>query len=332
MTDTEESMNEFTISPDWTDDEWRGMAQSTDPNDELVGHIVEGMTLEAVDDADVDAVLVGEPYDGAVISRSGAREGPTEIRRSLVRTKTHHFDCGPLRVLGDLGDVRSLVDAGTPGTDSSVAVVQSTLRETTARVHECDAVPIFLGGDNSLTYPNVAPLLEQSSVGVINLDAHLDVREVRGEPTSGTPYRQLFAAGLDQYVCLGARHFETATPYHEFVRERGGAVITAEEVADDAVETATHALDAMGDVDRLYVSVDCDVLDASAAPGVSAPTPGGITTRELFRCLRLLTSDERLAGFEVVECAPPLDRNGLTTDAAARAVAHALAGFLGGQQ
>ncbi|MFC4438174.1 MULTISPECIES: formimidoylglutamase [Natrialbaceae] len=324
----------FATHPDWeTTGGWRELARGGDPNDELLGHVVERVDLESLEDAAATAVLVGEPYDSAVIGRQGAREAPPAIRRSLARTKSHHFDGGPIDAVADLGDVRSLVERlEAEGTDESVADVQADLEETTRLVHEADALPIFLGGDNSLTYPNVAPLLREGSVGVVNLDAHLDVREVDDDPTSGTPYRQLVEAGLERYACVGARHFETSTPYHEFLRERGGEVVTAEEVGDDAVEAADRALEAMADVDHLYVSVDCDVLDATAAPGVSAPTPGGLTTRELFRLLRLLASDDRISGFEIVECAPPLDREGLTTDAAARSIAHFLSGYLEGKR
>ncbi|WP_255171610.1 formimidoylglutamase [Natrononativus amylolyticus] len=320
---------EFVTHPDWgAAGGWTDVARTDDPNDDLFGHAVADVSTADADAA--TAVLVGEPFDGAVIGRAGAADGPTAIRRSLARTKTHHFDAGDVARIGDLGDVATLVDAETDTTepaDEPVESVQRRLQGVTAAVYDLEALPVFLGGDNSLTYANVAPLLEShESVGVVNLDAHLDVRELRGEATSGTPYRQLFEAGLEGYVCLGARHFETAGPYHEFVRERGGEIVTAEEVGDDPVAAATLALEALS-VDTLYVSVDCDVLDASAAPGVSAPTPGGLSTRELFRLLRVLAGDDRVAGFEVVECAPPLDRDGLTVDAAARAVAHFLAGY-----
>lgn len=107
----------------------------------------------------------------------------------------------------------------------------------------------------------------------------------------------------------------------------GGEVVTAEDVADAPSTAADRALDALGDVDHVYVSVDLDVLDTSAAPGVSAPTPGGLTTRELFQILRRLARDPRISGFEVVECAPPLDRDGMTATAGARAVAHFLSGY-----
>ncbi|ELY54622.1 formiminoglutamase [Natronococcus amylolyticus DSM 10524] len=319
----------FATNPDWASTGGWDVLAGGDANDELFGDVVERVALET---GDYEAVLVGEPYDGAVIGRQGAREGPPAIRRSLARTKTHHFDGGPLEGVADLGDVASLVETLEDEAGEPVSAVQTELRETTRLVHERDALPVFLGGDNSLTYPNVAPLLESGTVGVINFDAHLDVRAVDGEPTSGTPYRQLLEDGLDGYACVGARHFETSTAYHDFLHERGGEVVTAEEVGDDVVAAADRALEIVGDVDALYVSVDCDVLDASAAPGVSAPTPGGLRTRELFRLLRLLASDDRVAGFEIVECAPPLDREGLTADAAARAIAHFLAGYMEGRR
>jgi len=393
--------------------EWRG--HSSDPQDEQFGDIVEQATLDEAEN--YDAVLVGEPYDGAVIGRAGAREGPAAIREALEKTKTHHFDAGPVESVADLGTVE------IPGGES-VSVVQDTVRELTESIHETDAMPVFLGGDNSLTYANVAPLLsreradggyvtdggfgddeetvgdvehfdptggsdeeaedgeeedtetesEESDaetaddtpesedetgdvdeevesdasetvetepsetaadssvtaetgderVGVVSLDAHLDYRVVDGQPTSGTPYRQLLDEGLDALAVLGARHFETTTAYATELREEGGEIVTAEEVAEDTVEATERALTAMEDIDSLYLSVDMDVLDTTAAPGVSAPTPGGITTRELFRMVRLLASDDRLAGIEVVETAPPLCPDGRTAHAAARTVAHAL--------
>jgi formimidoylglutamase len=297
--------------------EWVG--PSDDPNDEQFGDVVEPTTLDAADR--YDAVLVGEPYDEGVIGRRGTAEGPTAIREALAGVKTHHFDAGPVSSVGDLGTVTF--------PDGDVRTVQQAVRAVAVSVHDTDTFPVFVGGDNSLTYANAGPLLD-GSLGVVNLDAHLDVREVRDDATSGTPYRQLFDAGLDAYACIGAHHFETSTAYHDYLREQGGEVVTAEEVGDDPVAAADRALDTMEDVDRIYLSLDCDVIDATAAPGVSAPTPGGLTTRECFRLLRLLASDDRLVGFEVLECAPPLDRDGLTVGAAARAITHVLSAHLAG--
>jgi formiminoglutamase len=311
-------MSGLTSAPTWT-------SPSSDPNDETFADIVEPVDHPRAVESDYDAVLVGEPFDRGVIGRRGATQGPYAIREALAGVRTHHFDGHGVGTVCDAGDAFLAVDTGDdlPGT---VRDLQDRIRVVAGAVHDGDTFPVFLGGDNSLTYANCLPLLEGGSLGVVNLDAHLDVRDPREDATSGTPYRQLFAAGLDAYACVGARHFETSTVYAEYVESRGGVVVTSDEVGGDVEAAVERALAAMSDVDQVYLSLDVDVLDATAAPGVSAPTPGGITTRECFRLCSLLAREERLAGFEVVECAPPLDREGRTVEAAARAVAHVLAG------
>lgn len=293
---------------------WAG--PSDDPNDEQFGDVVEPTTLEEADD--YDAVLVGEPYDGAVIGRKGANQGPAAVKAALAGVKTHHFEPGPVSAVADLGDVVLV--------DDDVGIVQEEVSDAAAAVHETAATPVFVGGDNSLSYPNAAPLLENGSLGVVSFDAHLDCREVRGEPTSGTPYRQLLNAGLDSLAVVGARHFETSTAYATYLADQGGSVVTAERVGESVDAAVDDAMDALTGVDQVYVSVDVDVLDA-AYPGASAPTPGGLQPRELFRLVRAVASDPRVVGFEVVETAPPLDETGRTVDAAARTIAHFLAGI-----
>lgn len=302
-------MSEFTSPGPW-------QAPSADPNDEQIGDIVHETAADAA--GAYDTVFVGEPYDGAVIGRTGAREAPAAIRDALAATKSHHFTEGPLGPIGDVGDVDT-------DWSRSVAAVQRAVESTIAPLHEADVFPVFLGGDNSLTVPNVAPLLSAGSVGVVSLDAHLDCREVRDGPTSGTPYRQLFDRGLDLLAVLGARHFETSKRYHDYFETHGGHIHTAASVGADPTGTAKAALEDLSEVETVYVSVDADVLDAAAAPGVSAPTPGGLTSRELFSVLGELASDDRVAGLEVVECSPPLGRDGQTVTAMARAIAHFLA-------
>ena len=326
-------MTDFDVHPDWREaGGWTTLADTDDPADVLFGDLVESTSPGVAGEFDV--VLVGEPYDDAVIGRPGAIDGPVAIRRALASLKAHHYDVGPMVRVGDLGDLGPLIELleRDRGHVEPVERAQRRIASVATEVHQLEAFPVFLGGDNSLTVPNVEPLLADHRVGCVNLDAHLDVREVRAEPTSGSPYRQLLESGLDGYVCLGARHFETSTAYHQYVHEQGGTVITAETVGADPPAAARGALEALGDVDVVYVSLDLDVLDVTAAPGVSAPTPGGLPTRELFGVLRLLARDERVAGFEVVECAPRHDRAGRTAAAGARAVAHFLAGYVGARR
>lgn len=296
--------------------EWSG--PSSDPHDEQFGDVVEEATAETVSEFDV--VLLGEPFHGAVIGRRGAREGPDAIREALTKAKTHHLELGPIERVGDLGNL-------TIPEGESVRAVHGFVTEVTHEIHESEAVPVFLGGDNSLTYPNLVPLLEGKRVGAINIDAHLDCRAVHEQPTSGSPYRQLLETGLSDLVVVGARDFETSSTYVDYLHDQGGTIIPARDVAADPETAALRALDALGNVESIYLSVDVDALDLTAAPGVSAPTPGGVRSLEAFELVRHITSDDRIAGFEVVETAPALCPDGRTATTAARIVAHALAGI-----
>lgn len=290
---------------------------SSDPNDVQIGDRVYPASM--ADGPDAEVVLVGEPYDGAVVSRTGASNGPGALRSELAGTKAHRFDGAGVPEIADLGDID--VEPGP------VQAVHDQLETVTRAVHDLDAFPVFLGGDNSVSVPNIGPLVDDGSTAVINFDAHLDCREVHDEPTSGTPYRQLFERGLESYQVVGARHFETSKPYVEYVRDQGGTIYTADEVGDRGTEILDEILDSVAGYDNLYVNVDIDVLDASIATGVSAPTPGGLTSRELNSLLYELGSQADLDGAEFVECAPPLDRTNRTVLAASRAIAHLLAGY-----
>ena len=295
--------------------------EGSDPNDETFGHVVEPVSL---DDSlgHVPAVLVGEPYDGAVIGRKGAAAAPAAIRRELQGIKTHHLERGAVPAIGDIGDLSIPADR--------VERAQDAVEERTRTIHERNALPVFLGGDNSLTVPNVSPLLDSGSVGVISIDAHLDCRTTDDGASSGTPYRQLHNRGLDSLAVIGARPFETSTTYVEYLREQDGTIVTAEAVRQDLSDAVETARDALAAVEQVYVSLDVDAIDGAAAPGVSAPTPGGITSREAFELLAQCCFDDRIAGVEVVECAPPLDRGDRTVRIASRAVAHAISAAVSG--
>lgn len=298
--------------------DWEG--PSTDPFDEQFGDIVAPVTPESA--AETDVLLVGEPYDGAVLSRPGARGGPAGIRDALTSTKTAHLFEGIVTDIGDLGDI------DVPRR-KSVTETQSWMAEVTAEIHDLDTFPVFIGGDHSVSYPNIRPLLDDyDSVGVVNVDAHADVRQVVDEPYNGTPFGQLLDDGLDAYAFVGARNYETSAHYLTTLEEHGATVVPTNEVGNDPAAAADRALEGLGDVDAVYVSCDTDVLDMTASPGSTAPTPGGISTRELYELLWTLAAESRLCGFDYVGTAPSLDSSDRTVKAGSRAIAH----FIGGLQ
>ncbi len=295
-------------------------ARPSDPNDVLLAQLVRSEREPA------RVVLFGVPFDGAVIGRPGARAGPDAIRAEMARLKPWTLAHGDLAIgVADWGNVR------IPYGD--VAVAHAAIERAASAVAASGALPLALGGDHSITFPLVRGLLGTRPglrLGVVNLDAHLDVRDVVGGAlNSGQSFGRLLESGLvdgRRLVEVGVRDFANASAYAAKARKHGVTIVGAAEWRERGLDAIARAVDVASDgADGVYLSLDVDVLDQAFAPGVSAPTPGGVDTSELYAALRLIASRAPLVGADVVEVAPPLDRDGMTSRAAAHAVMHVVA-------
>lgn len=281
-----------------------------------------------VDRADkADLLLAGLPYDGAVIGRKGAKDGPTAIREAFRWLGAWDPDRGAslkgLRI-HDLGDVPP-VEGDTRATHQAV---QTHLAKALAKRQPL----IALGGDNSLSYATFLALHEVHGGrwGVIVLDAHYDLRPVEGQPSSGTPYRRILTEVPGEpvrgpnLVEIGIRPYANAPSLALFAQEHGVHVVSAAEVRDLGMEAvAREALAQAGAAaDHLFLSVDIDGLDQSIAPGCSAPGAGGLSFDEARILVETVGADPRLRGMDIVEVAPNLDPTGNTARVAAQLVAH----------
>ncbi|MER3400454.1 MAG: formimidoylglutamase [Thermoflexus sp.] len=288
--------------------------------------------LRTSDPAAASVALVGVPFDTAVIGRRGAREAPAAIRRALYRMTAFDLESGV-----DLAEGLRLVDLG------DVAVVHTDPRETDRRVREVIAGvarmglrPLILGGDHSLSFATISGLVAGwggRPVGVIQFDAHHDLREpLEGEITSGTPFRRLIEGGILEgrhLVQIGLAGGRNSRAYAEAARRFGILTVTAMQVHRSDLEAlAEQALErALAGTVGFFLSFDMDVFDPAYAPGVSAPTPGGLTAVQGLRLVQRLAAHPACLGMDLVETAPPLDPDGRTV-ALAAAVAYA---FLVGQ-
>lgn len=292
-------------------------ARPGDPNDVFFAQVV------ATREEPATVGLFGIPFDGAVLGRPGAREGPDAIRAQMAKLKPWTLGRGPMaRGVRDWGNVRTPMD---------VAGAHQAAESAALAVLDAGQLPLALGGDHSLTFPLVkAHEGRRRKIGVINLDAHLDVRDFSGTPNSGTSFGRLLALGLvpgSNLVEVGIRDFANADAYAQKVRKAGGTIVGADEWTRDGLAAIDRAIAIAADgVDGVYLSVDIDVLDQAEAPGVSAPTPGGVTSAMLFAGIRRIAERAPLVGVDIMETAPPLDRDHMTARAAAYAAMHLLAG------
>ena len=257
-------------------------------------------------------VLVGFASDEGVRrnqGRQGAAEGPAALRGALA-------NCSDPGVgVADLGDV---VVAGEDLEDG-----QRRLGAGVGAVLDAGVLPVVLGGGHEVAYGSGSGWLRRGETwGVLNLDAHLDLRGAE-RATSGTPFRQLAeelaADGRPfHYAVIGLSRPSNTRTLLDVAARLGVAILDDVDTDVTSAVTATHAL--LDKVDRVHLTLDLDVLPASVAPGVSAPAAFGVPLAAVLPVLRTVAASGKLGLFEVAELNPRFDIDTRTARTAARCV------------
>ncbi|PZE20106.1 agmatinase [Paenibacillus xerothermodurans] len=269
--------------------------------------------------ADSRAVIYGMPMDFTVSFRPGSRFGPPRIREMSVGLEEYspyldksleditYFDAGDLllpfgnaaRSLDIIGDyVRQLLNDGK--------------------------VPIGLGGEHLCTWPVIREMYAKyPDLAIVHFDAHADLREhYEGEPLShSTPLRKVAAlmGGKNIYqfgIRSGSREeFKYAREnvnFHPF----------------DVLEPLKKVLPELAGR-PIYLTIDIDVLDPSAAPGTGTAEAGGITSKELLAAIHAMAeAGLNLVGADVMEVAPVYDPSEQTPIVASKLIREILLGLV----
>lgn len=220
------------------------------------------------------------------------------------------FDGGPVSCI-DAGDVPTVMHDN----DGNRTRIEQKTREVLAS----QAVPILLGGDDSVPIPFFAGFTDRGPVWILQIDAHIDWRdEAYGERNGySNPMRRAsempHVAGMVQ---VGMRSVGSASHSEvEAAQSYGSKLVTAREIHAQGVEAALKHIPEGASV---IVTFDCDSLDPSIMPGVAARTPGGLTYTQAIDLIAGVGKRGRLAGFDLVELYPPADIDGVSALTAAR--------------
>lgn len=246
--------------------------------------------------------------------RPGAAQGPISIRRALANLASHR---GHDRLV-DLGDI------GVEG--SRLEEAQRSLSQAIERCQRAQMRTLVLGGGHETAFGHGLGVLEafpDRTVGIINFDAHLDLRR-SNSATSGTPFLQLAHRCTQQgrpfrYTCVGASlAANTQALVDEAQRLNVDIIWDTDCGADRLNEVARRLAQAVNDVDIVYLTIDLDVLPAWQMPAVSAPAPLGLPLDALLRLLQPLCQSPKLRAADLVELNPAFDIDSHGAKTAAR--------------
>jgi agmatinase len=272
-------------------------------------------------DADTDLdearyVIAGVPFDRTTSFRPGARFGPDSIRQHSWNFEPYDLETGI-----DLSEV-PIHDLGNTEEFGNASQMVASVREELRPVYAAGKIPIILGGDHACSPPCVEAFPDPSQLGVLYLDAHMDFRsQYLGDDRSHacSSRRIVERLGARNVVVLGVR----SVSKEEIDDNRGIGMpyISAHEVAREGIESAVQRALNMLKADKIYVSLDIDVIDPAYAAGTGTPEPFGLTPRDVKYVLGQVAP--RLAGFDIMEVSPHYD-NGNTSALAARLAREAI--------
>jgi agmatinase len=262
-------------------------------------------TQDPAELAGVDVAVVGAPTDDLVSDRPGTRFGPRAIRAASCPPGPHleaNLDAfAELRVV-DFGDA-AVVPADPARTHADI-------ERTVGQVVEAGGIPVILGGDHSISEPNVrAVAARHGPVGLVHFDTHTDTgTEVFGvELSHGTPMYRLVRDGHvvgARYVQIGLRGYWPGEAEFAWQREERITSFFMHDVRDLGVRKVVERTVAAVGAGPVFLTVDVDVLDPSVAPGTGTPEPGGMTSVDLLWACREIARRLKLVGLDVVEVLP----------------------------
>ncbi len=283
---------------------------------------------------------IGVPLDLGQ-NRRGVDMGPSAIRYAGLAPRLRRLgysveDGGNLEV----AERETLGPGGVPFLAEVARVCGQAYRAGRDAVAQ-GLLPIFLGGDHSISAGTVAGISDSEPVGLLWVDAHADFNTFETSPSGnlhGMPLAALLGRGAPELVdigrpgpkieprdvvLIGLRDIDAEERVQ--LKASGILVFTMREIDELGVAVvARQAIERLRHRSRLHLSLDMDVLDPSEAPGVGTPVVGGLSYREAHLLMEMLAETGAVGSVDVVEVNPMLDSSSSTAKLAVELLASLL--------
>jgi agmatinase len=266
----------------------------------------------------VDAAVYGIPFDTATSYRTGARFGPEAIRSASALIRPYH----PVHGV-NVAESLSIVDYGDlPVSPGATERTYGQIEEALAPIVDAGVFPVALGGDHSITLPELRALAKHHGpLALVQLDAHADTWEqyFGQKYFHGTTFKRAVEENLldaTASVQAGMRGSVYAASDLGTARELGFTVIESEDLRRLGSERYGELIRNNVGERPVFLSFDIDFLDPAFAPGTGTPEVAGFSTAEALAFLRTLRGID-IVGCDVVEVAPAYDGPGQPTALAA---------------
>ena len=312
-------------------DFWTGRVDDLYDIDSFRMHqIIKLLDLEKLKDLKIDSskfniCFLGYASDEGIrrnSGRLGAKHGPVDIRNKFASLPIPFCDQTAMYDAGNLFCV-----------EENLEELQEQLEIAVENILDSKLFPIVLGGSHDVAYGHFNGVLnhlkkqtEKPKIGIINFDAHFDLRPYDIQPSSGTMFAQIAdnCAKENQgfnYLCLGIQASGNTRSLFNKADSLGVKYVLAREFVESEPETISAKIKTFIDNnDYIYLTICGDVFSSSSAPGVSAMQPFGLKPNDVLRFTKEILNSKKVISFDIAEVSPPLDDDKRTARLAANII------------
>ncbi len=248
--------------------------------------------------------------------RPGAGRGPFHIRREMG-----NLPCS-------FGEEVGLYDAGNINCLENTAMEegQQALREGVTKILELGLFPIVLGGGHEIAlghFQGISDYLGSNVPGIINFDAHFDLRPYSEGGNSGTMFLQIADQCRQEnkpfsYLALGIQKYGNTVSLFDKARELGAEYILARDIKEYNLVDILEKVDSfIKKHTPIYLTICADVFSSAFAPGVSSAHPLGLEPEIFLRLFKHILRSGQVVGFDIAEISPRFDLDRSTAHLAA---------------
>jgi len=282
-------------------------------------------------------VVLGAPLDVTSTYRSGARFAPLAIREASLNIETYSFrtgidvedlkihDLGDLHIAGEVDETLKRLELVTKDLLNAKKMSVSKNNRGAPPPHfaakdllDTKKVPVIIGGEHTITLGIMRSL--RKNVALVGFDAHLDMRnEYMGLTTSHTTFMRRIKEQINPTKILEVGTRAVCKEELNYAKKSNIQFLTVQQIRRDGVEKTTKKIDTLlADCEKIYLTIDMDVLDPAFAPAVQNPEPDGLDMHTFLDLLGKVC-DHRIIAFDLVEVAPHYDK-GITAIQAAKTI------------
>jgi formiminoglutamase len=267
--------------------------RTDDPSLKKWAHLTATPTFKNLETVRGDVALLAYPDDRGVknnYGRVGARLAPSVFRKVFYK-----MSALKLCTLVDVGDMQMKEKSLNHSQEKALSLLLNLRKQF--------PLVVTVGGGHDWA----AVDFDISEAQIIHIDTHLDVRPFEKKNVhSGMPFRYLAEKGA-RIWCLGAQPEYNSPEHWKYAQTHFEALWSLDEVQKDFTAILTNLLCEIEKNKPLCVSLDMDVFSQSVSPGVSAPSPRGMSVESVVEVLEAVAKDIRHLG--IYELNPKLDRD-----------------------